>query len=110
MKPSELIDWALTERISDASRWGKGHFYRQGKYCLRGSLMGTDWRNLDGYLVEDMAIHAVLGVIREQYGSLTCLVTGEVGIALFNDAPDRTYDEVRAVMEKARANLAEQGQ
>lgn len=99
MKPSELIDQGLV-RIPDESKWGQGHFYLGGKYCIRGAIMCGSHP-----LVEAAAVEAIWAVIVAQFPT-----SGHDGrISTFNDAPERIYPEVRMVMEKARADLQERG-
>lgn len=108
MKPSEIIDKALTEVIPDETKWcqlARHNLFDQ--HCLLGAMDIAAGRMENGAYIRVpneylWARSAVLSAIEEQYGSPT-LVTA------FNDQLGRTYDEVRMVMEKARAGLQEKG-
>lgn len=128
MKPSEIIDKALTEVIPDKTKWTQGTRYVRQRYCALGALAmahhGTPTRQaknawttrvdslgqptqilLQGSYLEpeeDLACRAIIDKICEETGH-------RYSISGYNDYPGRTYDEMRAVMEKARASLQEEG-
>lgn len=100
MKPSEVIDGALGV-LADESDWCQGDLYRytsadnKEQFCLVGALQHITVG--EGY---QGAICAVGRVVTEQYRTK--------GIGNWNDS--HTFPEVRAVLEKAKANLEEAGQ
>lgn len=112
MKPSEVIDKALTDYIPDAAHWTKGTFRIASgggddeQYCMLGAIgMAQSESALAPELAYGgKAYAAIKAVINELTGSPNACV-GE-----FNDTIAKGYDDVRAVMEKARANLQECGE
>lgn len=105
MKPSEVIDTVLIDLLPDATRWVQGRYHQNGlkdaKYCLLGAIGVAMTGNPLGY--GGPVYRAVGDAIQEQEGEPLALMS-------FNDRRGRTYDEVRAVLEKARAHLWERGQ
>lgn len=107
MKPSEVIDKALTEIIPDESRWCQTLLETDdGKHCMAGAMMVAAHDRLEypaTFALEDdpyyVARQACMDVIAE--------VDSPHSIPSFNDS--NSYDAVRAVMEKARAGLQEKG-
>lgn len=114
MKPSELLDKAL-EVLADESDWCTGRLYKLTMYKLQHCLIGAlrvaedgchhnvNWHTTiwaSGPVVFEVK-NALQHTIREQYHS-------EIGsLGGFND--NHTFGEVRSVMEKAKADLEEQG-
>lgn len=116
MKPSEIIDKALTEFIPDESKWTKRTRVRQllggeQQYCLLGALSmahhGTAYVLDNLHSVDSLAPEEER--VRKIIADIIMAETGGSTIWWYNDHEDRTYDEVRAVLEKARAGLEEQG-
>ena len=120
MLPSEIIDRALTEVIPDESRWTQDGLHVAAldgddpdKSCLLGALGYAAAGSWTAACAADRFRHPELEtacseierLIGELHGDL--LTFGVAHIPTFND--NRTYPEVRALAEKARANLAEQG-
>jgi hypothetical protein len=110
MKPSEVIDKALTDYIPDAAHWTRGAFRAVGgedeQFCMLGAI---GMAQSEHALVPELAYGGKAYVaIKEVVGELTGGDCGCVGE--FNDTIAKDYDEVRAVMEKARASLQERGE
>lgn len=115
MKPSEVIDKALTEVLTGPEKWTKGMTVdREGRCCMAGALMtAASTCTLDGlvdysldtgkYALYMEVRKAVLKMLRETQGR-------QSSIPFFNDDPERTFDEVREVLEKTRAALQERGE
>lgn len=107
MKPSEVIDTMLTDIIPDESRWIQHAMTRhvsgeEDKHCMLGALtrattlqVGQDWFRTRAMITDQ--IRALPGHHIDS-------------VIAFNDAHGRTYDEVREVLEKARAAAQEMGQ
>lgn len=124
MKPSEIIDKALTEVIPDESAWcQKAEINRSGQHCTLGALRKAVGamlfsREVGGRFIGNYhltgeqaaqlrpACEAIRVVLYPDDSPLSNNSSPE--IAIFNDT--HTYDECREVMEKARAALQEQGQ
>lgn len=77
-----------------ADQWCKGRFYdHQGRSCLWGRLIED---SVDGVVA---ALVAVGEIVQEQYAL--------DGVVAFNDAPETTFADVVAVLEKAAVRLNE---
>lgn len=109
MKPSEVIDEALTKHIPDEDHWCQGAYHDGQRHCLVGSLLIVE--EMREGLVERPRVFA--SRMAAQYRIYSLLEESATplaqGIVNFNDAPDTTYDDVRAILEKARASLQEEG-
>jgi len=106
MKPSEILDKALTEVIPDESRWCQDALFEGGdRCCLAGAMMiAADAMRASNGTPEHLDYMAARAAVMR-----VLLERGEgQSVPRFNDS--HTYDEVRAVMEKARAGLQEAGQ
>ena len=111
VKPSEIIDRALSDYIPDEEHWIQGQLRgfndspgaRRARYCMTGAML--------------MATHAIpfypinpkspYYVARTAVAGVIYKITNDYNAARFNDT--RTYDEVRMVMEQARDDLREKG-
>jgi hypothetical protein len=106
LKPSEIIDKALTEVMPDESHWMQGDLCNDdGQYCMAGAMQQAAGALHKFFVSQEYGDYLAarrfcLEVIAEQHGVQT--------LPHFNDS--YTYDEVRAVMEKARSGLQEAGQ
>lgn len=78
-----------------ADKWTKGayHNLETGGQCLVGRLLVCNSAQPEN-------LQLIEGVVAEQYGH-----TGD--ITIWNDAPERTFPEVVAVMEKAAVRYDE---
>lgn len=108
MKPSEVIDKALTDYIPDAEHWMRASFHAPGdngddKYCMLGALGMAVSGNPRVWRASGPHYRAISDVIEEQVGH-------PLAVMCYNDRLGRTYDEIRAIFEKARANLQERGE
>lgn len=120
MKPSEVIDKALTDVLTGPEKWTKGGLERLGDdgdvtYCMAGAMMRAVSTNClegltsaqpeetDRFRLYQAALGGVNGVLADSYQYYG-------GVAGFNDKPERTFDEVREVLEKARAQMQEKGE
>lgn len=133
MKPSEIVDHALNGMIPDAEHWTQKQYtsilavadengYRKiQQYCMLGALVtvaggnvSTDTHVLPHDVQEDFekAREKVASIILEQNPELDFFGPDvfHTTVSVFNDEKSRTYDEVRAVMEKAKCALQEEGQ
>jgi hypothetical protein len=128
VKASEIIDKALTEVMPDESTWHQGDYANEegDKHCTLGAIYvacgilddkcestlhiyGADHKEELVKTAGYMAGKAVEKVVLENYPQYTP-IKGESVVAIvpsFNDEKGRTYAEVRAMMEKARASLIE---
>lgn len=102
MKPSEIIDKALTEVIPTEEQWWNGcgaHNAENTQHCIVGAIsmaMGEEAGH-----VHHQALEAIRLQVRE--------FTNDTGSALGYFNTKHTFEEVRTVMEKARAQLQEEG-
>lgn len=116
MKPSEVIDKALTKYLPDAAHWVQGAYTNAHDGCCISGAIGLviegdailGMVNLLGY----RAMAAIVESVNELHSARwpTSYARVEGIIVGYNDEDGRTYDEVRAVMEKARAGLQERGE
>lgn len=107
MKPSEIIDIALTEVIPNESRWCTGRFrsYIDDQCCMLGALGFAATGSYTAASLVDRVHHPSLETACTQ---IELLMPRPYMIAAdFND--EQGYDRVRELMEKARAMLEEQG-
>lgn len=115
LKPSEIIDKALTNFIPDKEHWTTGAYRSlipgsDPRFCLLGALgMATNGHySMASNSARRGPLHLALEKIRDLVEDQITLKYGCDPVADFNDT--HTYDEVRAVAEKARAALQEIGQ
>lgn len=111
MKPSEVIDKALTEVIPDESAWcQKSLSTEDGKHCMAGAMMAAARGNVAHFLAGLSNRESDDPYYAARLACIKVLVDLDLNDSLprFND--NHLYSEVRAVMEKARAELQEKGQ
>jgi hypothetical protein len=111
--PEQIITGALEALGSNGEHWTQGRQRdRYGNMCLIGALRQAAVLYLDAYvdardaekLYRDAYVEycyardAVDAVICSEYGD-------DLETIFWNDDPERQFAEVRAVLEKARANV-----
>lgn len=110
MKPSEVIDHALTDHLTGEDKWMQGDWHDdQGRSCMLGALeLACTSENGEFYdAIKWDSFTATTEVVKS--------IVKEVNdgkfrtIADYNDEPGRRFDEVREVLEKARAQAQEMG-
>lgn len=118
MKPSEVLDKAL-DVLADESDWCQRKLYDavgaetgeiKMQHCMVGALQvamagghnNVRWGHVPYSFLNRDVREAIHNVLAEQYGWRSD------DLGFFNDT--HAYSEVRSTMEKAKANLEEQGQ
>jgi hypothetical protein len=104
--PTQIIDNALRALGPNGEHWCQHTLWDdRGRVCLIGALRKSANIFVQWSVVtakdEDfrIAFNAVSDVLRSEYGQQEPTV--------WNDQLERTFPEVRAVLEKAKANLGE---
>lgn len=122
MKPSEVIDTMLTEVIPDESKWCRGkELNSQGQHCTVGAMkkvlggrvyaIPTDAPVRYAYDLSANQMRIADVIQKEAVEHIKSILPDHDyfwEVVFFNDS--HTYDEVREVLEKARAGLQEKGQ
>ena len=74
----------VRELLSDETKWLKGDYSANGRYCLRGAINAC-------YAVGSNEKYAVMMRVRQMLDD---------SITNWNDAPERTFSDVRALIEQ----------
>ena len=110
MKPSEIVDKALTEVLVSEDNWQQGTYHNgvtleeATAFCLMGALYRVQ---NDPYVAVNKDILVIREHLRNAIGS--DMIANELGVATWNDEEGRTFTDVRELLEKTRAALQEQG-
>lgn len=88
------------EILTHSSRWLKGEMHFNGRHCLMGAVE-------EAVMEADTALHiedynATIKVLRDAIPELPDLVS----ITAWNDLPDTTFEDVKAVIKRAREAAA----
>ena len=109
MPADTRLDQALALLRGDGEpRWTKEIFHRRVNgvtmYCVVGAMekvrQGASWQSKDELYADKQAVKAV---INEQFPS-----TVTHGIFSFNDVPERTFEDIEMVLEKAYIQRVEE--
>jgi hypothetical protein len=91
-EPLHKID-AVIDLLSTPDKWCKGALRsHDGRYCIRGAVMSVGATDV----LEPMILHAIGEVAGRRFRR----------IESFNDYPNTTHDQVVAVLQRARDNMA----
>lgn len=89
----KLILTEARNRIEDPSKWGQCYYFKDGKRCILGAIDSAFGRYQTGFHSSDWDIVTEMFMKAE----------GIENISRWNDAPERTHDEVLAAFDKAIA-------
>jgi hypothetical protein len=91
-EPLHKID-AVIDLLSTPDKWCKGALRsHDGRYCIRGAVMSVGATEA----LEPMILHAIGEVAGRRFRR----------IESFNDYPNTTHEQVVAVLQRARDNMA----
>ena len=101
MKPSEVLS-AAKGLIDAPEKWIKGRYHRRGSECDGYCLVGAvECAPLPAWAPTDQALF---------YIGTTVGVGPKTGLTGWNDAPERTWEEVMAAFDRAIAMAQEAGE
>lgn len=118
MKPSEILDTALTEHLPDAEHWVQRCYGTVSRVCIMGAI----GRAATGRTIVDFDFVDTPPEVAAALDELAARIVELTGsprerrkyaeglIVAYNDAQGRSYDEIRELLEKTRAGLQERGQ
>lgn len=108
-KPVEILE-KTDELLSSPERWNKGRYYdkRKNCWCLKGALYRRDSSSFfstnPNYLDVNSASLFVRKAILELFPQRNFPGACVIG---FNDHPDTTFEDVKAVLKRAKELASE---
>lgn len=88
---TRIIDKALEILCPNGEHWTQGRFHDNGTYCMRGAIHSARRRL------------RLMGDRTEQF--ITAQLHGNEWIEDFNDAPHRTFIDIRNLLEVVREEI-----